>query len=688
MSNTIALSTEDIRLLHERLPYKEARAVRLMISAIGEFMAASDKERVALDLAERLAPLRVRGLSAKSLYRKAAAIERHGWRGVIDGRTLRKLERGGIGANREFVDHWHVLVSQNQRKTAPAWRALLSAINRGEHIPGLGTWQQIWQAENPGKTAPSECPYGVIAPNDQIPRNLSYPTLMRIKPSAFGIAASRVGLMRASTDHLPDVIRTRVGLKRCQVIQIDDMWDNTKVMFGTNRYGERVVELSAIDVLTGRIICYLSKPIIRRDDNTRQTLRSEWVRYLLAHIICTVGIPDKCLIMGEHGTATVDKNLREILDDISGSKIVFGAGGLLSEPMAKGLYEGTPAGNPKYKGLMETLQSFKQNELGAIKGQIGSRDSMNNEPENLYGIEKQERALATVVTAMAAKDPNLQGRLAWPWLLWSDYAAIKDALYTNINARTSHQLEGWEDCGFVAAEWRPADGQPWMPISTLDNLGEAGRAMREMLRQQKHLFRIRRMSPDEAWHQRASDVQPLGDWAAPLIMGDKLTRICSVNDKLEMFFKDETTMRNHKIYGIVNGTPLDRHAEYKVWVNPCDPGKAYIADLQGRFIGIAKVAQVARYDDFETIQKALGVRQQALSAEVERLRPVAYKRLRDAAADAQRNVIEIIGKDPYQEMVMIDHLETTTPAADMAEMALAAPAAIQDNDTVPLDDLY
>ena len=70
--------------------------------------------------------------------------------------------------------------------------------------------------------------------------------------------------MSAASDYIPDVVRTRIGLKRCQVLQIDDMWDNTKVMFKTNRYGERVIELSVVDVLTGKIVCYLAKPIIRR----------------------------------------------------------------------------------------------------------------------------------------------------------------------------------------------------------------------------------------------------------------------------------------------------------------------------------------------------------------------------------------------------------------------------------------
>lgn len=687
VNRAMTLSTDDLRLIHGHLPYDEARAVKALISSMAEFIAAKDKERAALDIAARLEPLGVRGLSLKSMYRKAAAMEQHGWRGVVDGRTLRKLDQGGIGGNEVFVAHWHTLVAENQRKTKPAWRALLDAINRGEVIPGLGNWHDIWRSEHSG-TPPGCCPYGTRAPYDQVPRGLSYTALMRLRPTAFGVTAARIGIMRASTDYLPDVLRTRVGLQRCQVIQIDDMWDNAKVMFGPNRYGERVVELSAVDVLTGRIICHLSKPILRREDDTRQVLRSEWVRYIMAHIICNLGYPGKLLIMGEHGTAAADNELQGVLSEISGGNIKFGAGGLLSQPLAKGLYDGRPKGNPKYKGLIECLHSLKQNEMAAIKGQIGSRDSMDNEPETVYGMDKQQLALATAVTALAPNNPGIQERLAWPWLQWSDYAVLKDAFYSAINSRTWHQMEGWQECGFMVAEWRPAEGQPWLPISTLDSMGAAADSVRSLIHANPSLFRTRRMSPEDAWHCRAGEVQPLGDWAAPLIMGEQLARVCQVSDKLEMDYKDATTMRSHTVYALIDGMPLKRRDKYKVWVNPCNMSKAYIADLQGRFIGVAKVSQAGCHDDFEALQKSLGVRQQAISAEVKRLRPIAHKRLRQAAADAQRNVVAITGNDPYGDMVIIDHLERTTPAVDFDDMALASEPASHSHYTVPLDELY
>lgn len=666
MKPELVLTQDDLKLIHEHLSFEEARNVKAILVAMDEFETAADKAAAAQSIAQRLKPLGIRGLSLKTLYRKSAEVAKHGWRGAVDGRTLRKLNKVGLGSNQAFVDHWATLVAENQRKTAPAYRALLDAINRGESIPGLGTWRDIWQREHPGETPPSVCPFGTRAPNDQVPRNMSYSALMRLKPTAFGIRASRVGTMSASMDFLMDVIRTRVGLKRCQVIQIDDMWDNSKVVFGDNRLGERVLELSAVDVLTGKIICYLSKPIIRNFDDTRQTLKTEWTRYLIAHVCCNLGIPEKMLIMGERGTASVDNDFKAMLTQVSNSAITFGAGGMLSKPIAKGLYEGTPKGNPKYKGLIESLHGYKQNEMANIKGQIGSRDSMGNEPESVYGMAKTEKALATVVAALEERRPGIKDRLAWPWLPLDDYAALKAAAYDAINRRTEHNMEGWEACGFLVAEWRPGHGMPWMPMSALDGLGaDAAMAMRRVIESTPSLFRARRMSPEEAWLAREGEVKPLGDWAMPILLGENLARVCKVSPKLMMEFKDESTMRKHTVYALIDGCPLPRGQEYLVWINPCDCSKAYIAELQGQYIGVAPVAQAGTPDDMEALKHSLGIRQLALSEEVERLRPIANKRLKEANAAAAQNAKEILGYDPAQNAIVHAWVNQVAAPVDM-----------------------
>ena len=131
------LSPDDLRLVHEHLPHDEARRCKATVAAVAEFAAAADKAAAAARIVARLEPMGVRGLSLKTLYRKAAAVAAHGWRGAVDGRTLRKLETAGIAGNLAFVEHWQTLVAGNQRKTAPAFRALVHALRAGEPIPGV-----------------------------------------------------------------------------------------------------------------------------------------------------------------------------------------------------------------------------------------------------------------------------------------------------------------------------------------------------------------------------------------------------------------------------------------------------------------------------------------------------------------------------------------------------------------------
>lgn len=665
------LTQNDLRLIHEHLPYKEAIAVKALVVAMAEFMAADDKTLAARSISERLEPLGVRGLSLKTLYRKASMMAEHGWRGAVDGRTLRKLESVGLGSNQEFVDYWQTLVAGNQRKTAPAYRRLIEQVSRGDKIPGLGTWRDMWQRDHAGDTPPSVCPYTL---GGETPPLMSYSAMLRLSPTAFGIKASRVGLMAAATDYIPDVLRTRVGLKRCQVIQIDDMWDNAKVSFSKNKLGERVVELSAVDVLTGKIICYLAKPVIRMDDDTRQVIRSEWTRYIIGHIVCNLGIPERMLIMGEHGTASVGDDFASALRDVSNGSITFGAGGLLSQPLARGLYDGRPKGNPKYKGLIECLHSLKQNEMADIKGQIGSRDSLGNEPETVYGMGKTELALATAVTALESSRPGIMARLAWPWMPWEDYASAKAAAYDAINRRTWHEMEGWAECGHLVGEWRPQAGMAWMPMSALEAMGEAAPAMRRVIESNRDLFRTRQMSPEEAWNSRSQEVKAMGDWAMPLILGQNLAQICQVSPKLEMDYRDASTMRRHTIAALINGIPLERGSSYRIWINPCNCAKAYVADMQGRFLGVARVSQAGMYGDMDALERSLGIRQQAIAAEIKALRPIARQRERMANTDAARNAVAILGYDP----VLTQRLGIQVKSDDPADMTELAPTARTD----------
>jgi hypothetical protein len=82
-----------------------------------------------------------------------------------------------------------------------------------------------------------------------------------------------------------------------------------------------------------------------------------------------------------------------------------------------------------------------------------------------------------------------------------------------------------------------------------------------------------------------------------------------------------------------------------------DCGKAYLADVQGRFLGVAKVLLGVRADadaSVEELQEQLGIRSAALAEERKRLQPHVKARLKERAEAAAANVAALGLEDPVE----------------------------------------
>lgn len=676
-----ALALPDLRLVHESLPAAEARRVKALARAVAEFDAAPDKAACLAALRPSLEALGVRGVSLPSLYRKAAVLRAEGWRGLLDGRVARKLRGpGGLAANAEFRAYWATLALSNRRKTAPAYRELFRRLRMGGEIPGFGDWRDIWAAEHGGVRPPEgmPCPYH---PYRDYPEGWSYKNLMRLTPSKFAIAAARKGTMAAQMAYIPDVPRTRVGLAPCQVVQIDDMWHEVKVAWDGNKHAQRVVDLSMIDVLTGCTVGWLCKPVRERDDGTRELLRSSWMRYLFAHLVCDIGIPEAgCLVMGERGTATASAELVAALAEATGGKVRFGSGGILSQPLGKGLFEGRPKGNPRYKALLEGAHALIKNELGAVRGHIGG--GRGAEPEDAYGMDREDERLRRIAAAVERTRPGALARMRLPYMPWPDYWELARSAYEAADNRTWHSLEGWEQCGFVAGEWRPAPDSPWLPMSSLKRMDpKAAAAFESVVATDPRLFRMRRMSPREAFESRRGELARFDGVAATLIMGEALARPCKCDDRLKLRYRDSETLRDIDVAGILaDGTALERGKVYQVWHNPLNGGVAYVATEDGRYLGEAPVMVAARIDDREAIERHLGLRQRAIAAETgaSGYRAYVLHRQSEAAEAARVNLAAIGAEDPAEAEAVARAAVRPLGSARPAGIAELVPAGAGD----------
>jgi len=673
------IPADDLRLLLARLSMREVERICALCEVVESFLATPPHERAAAAkrLAVEYAP-RVGGLSLKSLYRKAAAyraVEARGegaWRAFVPARALNgdgKASSGaGIAGNAAFLEFWQGLVLSHQRVAKGAFEDLLARLYAGENIPGYGTWREIYRAEHPLRTLPEVCPYRAGA---LLPAGWSLPNLMRHKPSKWALTATRTGTLAASK-FLPNIPRTRAGLKRGQIVEIDDMWHDVKVRYGNNP-AERCIELALLDVATGFRVNLL-KPIRRREDGSREVVMARMMPYLLGYWLCVLGYaPEGALLCGEHNTASLSKPLASAIERATGGAVRFAAGGLLSKPLAQGLWEGKPRGNFRFKARIEGSHSLLHNALDAVAGQVGyTRD---NAPESLYAMDKAERALQRACETLAKVDPELPERLRWPYIPYADYAALVAEATSRINGRTEHALEGWEAQGFTVGSFRLGPREPWRDLADLDALPEGMRsAIRAQLQADPSLTRIRRLSPAEAWEKRASDVVRADRCFMPLILGDALAMGSTCSAKLELKVKDPAIDLVATVAGVVTDSlgserALERGKSYRVWINPLEPSVAYVAEGD-RYLGTAPVMLPTHQDDLEGVTENLKIRAKAQALERKEILPFAQAQATKKQADDAYNAALIA---QAQATAQAQKRPMPRPAQDLARLSGFSP---------------
>ena len=172
-------------------------------------------------------------------------------------------------------------------------------------------------------------------------------------------------------------------------------------------------------------------------------------------------------------------------------------------------------------------------------------------------------------------------------------------------------------------------------------------------------------------------------------MGPELAVNCHCDQKLQLRFRDDSTLADSTVTGILDGGgSLTRGQNYLVWINPFDAFTAYVADLQGRFIGTAKVQEMFGYDDIEGVKRALAVRQTALAEERKRIQPALNRMLRKEAAVAGHNATVILGEDPALTAARQSAAAHELEKADAPELEDLPGAEVGDTvEDIPTEDL-
>lgn len=683
----VVIPKADIDRLFQLLPSDEVRRVLSFADAMNVFHASTDKKRCAMEIAERLEPLGIRGISLKSLYRKEHAAfipdEKHPGQEIcnifelVDNRLAKRVSGQWLAFNTEFIDHWHARVLMNKRKVKPAWDDLLIDLAKGETIPGYGTWRDIYFREHHYHPAADEpCPYSVRNP----PVGWSLRNLMMLSPDKCSLKAARIGLGQAKIDFLPTVRMTRVGLLPCQVVEVDDMWYEHMVIFGGNAKPQRVLEFALMDRLTGHVVGHLAKPVVEAADGTRKTLKSAWVRYLYHYLLCVVGVPEGgCVIKGEHGTASADDTFASALAAINAVRegagwkpVVFRAGSIITEPLAKGLPGVQSKGNPRHKGMIEQMHATLKNYADSIIfGGIGGGRGV--QPHEAIGMAREDAALVKLAAALPA---TAGSGIRFNFPTWAAFARAVDEAHRRMDERTDHQLEGWEECGFTVGELKVAGMPHWTSMPRMDAMPpERAAQVRALVASGAAEYRERKMSPAEAWAAsvKTAKLERVSPAFAPMILGKELAHVGTVGDKLTVTVRDAETGEKYIVAAIIDGRPLPRGEKVHVWINPMDCGKAYVCDLQGRFLGVAKSLPAVRADadaSVEALQEQLGLRSAALADAKQKLEPLVKARLKERNEAAAANLGALGVEDPVERRELEERQHGELAGVEGADVTL------------------
>lgn len=599
------------KLDDEEKPHLKARVeMMLRIDSAPKKQPAIEAEALRPHNGVRLSKDTIR----KAYYERWVASDRD-WRRLVN---KSRNPEDSAGLDPAMVLKWHELFFRKSGRAKAAYRELERLWRKGEPLPGF---------PDTGRT-------------HSLPSGLSYSNLMRpkYKPSAITKRVARIGV-GAAHDLLPSVLQTRVGMAPGSFLMFDDIWHDVYCSV-LGQFGmRRVLQFHCMELLSALQIGRGMKPEILGDDGKMQRLKEREMLFLFAHVLGNRGFnPTGCTCVMELGTATLPERVIRLLHDFSGGKLKVEMGKTSSHPLASGLYGGRAKGNFKLKAALESSGNLIHNETGdrlLLPAQSGNLARVN-EPEDLHGRSKHLDQLQKAAL-LVPKDKRelIVSQVAPPFAL---AAEILDLMQERIGDFEDHELEGWEQCGFVAPLFRLSPNEDWKRAEALREYPEPVRtAILQTLRDNPRLSTSRLMTRREVYTER---VQPhlttIPAHLVPELLGMELANERRVAKDGRFHFEDaDVSAGEHHYEGIVydeNGTgaALKDGETYATFVSMLDPQWMHVCDARGRYLGKAPRTLVPTRGDAEGFAKACGQRTKAAR---ERLVPV----LRAAAPIIRRD---------------------------------------------------
>ncbi len=533
--------------------------------------------------------------SAKSIeraYYKWSKIQRERGQAAAD-QSLLDARRASVRPNNSrvhtprFLTYWRGLAATYQRSSKAALKELYRRWHAGEPIPG-------YEHNHDRRTTP---------------KGWSRANLLKLLPNKVELAVYRQGMI-AAKPQLAQTFTTRVDSYPLEFVMFDDVWIDRLSYLGTEV--NRSFQLGTLDFYTGKRLVSGTKFRHRRANGTHVYLNGDEMLLVIADLLANVGYNAQrgTTLVVENGTASVSKELEDLLDVLTGGKVKIDRSGLIGAKQLLIGYGGRAKGNPNHKAHIESWHNLFHNCFCHGNGCTGKD---RRPPETLHGIIKAEKKLLKHELDLPIERANLLDHHLPSFL---DLVHDASRVTAEINARSDHELEGWLKCGWVVPEYclDPNSGM-WGDMRTLNPA-----ALALVQAQPISHRRMRKMSPNEAWDNaienpanRPVKMNPM-HVAQLLSSSPRLTRKLVregarfvLRDKNNDFMGQDLWFETRVVDSEGNEREINQGVDgLKGIVNPFDLTTLYVFNERGILLGKSQQINAVKRRDQHGLHEAWG----------------------------------------------------------------------------------